>query len=80
MTEKLENPILEHLRVIRADIVTLGSKIDSLTVRVGSLEEHVTGRRRDLALLHGEIAATNQRLDHHEQHLDRIEKRLELAC
>jgi len=47
MTEELENLILEHLRAIRADIVTLGSKIDSLTVRVGSLEEHVAGLRRE---------------------------------
>ena len=32
---------------------TVELKIDSFTLRVGSLEEHVAGLRRDLALLRG---------------------------
>jgi len=46
---------------------------------VGSLEEHVAGLRRDLALIHGDMAAMSQRPDHHERRLEAIEKRLELA-
>jgi len=43
------------------------------------LEEHVAGVRRDLGLIHGDMAITNQRLDQHERRLERIEKRLALA-
>ena len=79
MTENVENLILEHLRGLRASVDGIDVKIDTITLRVGSLEEHVAGLRRDPALLHGYIAATNQRFEHHEQSLGRIEKRLELV-
>ncbi len=59
MIENVENLILEHLRGLRASLETVEGKIDTLTLRVGSLEEHIAGLRRDLALLHGDIAATN---------------------
>ena len=48
----VENLILEHLQSIRGDIASLALKMDILTSRVGSLEEHVAGLRRDLALIH----------------------------
>ena len=56
MADNVENLILEHLRSIRGDIASLALKMDILTSRVGSLEEHVAGLRRDLALIHGDIA------------------------
>ena len=79
MIENIRNLIIEHLRGLRASLNTVEGKIDTLTLRVGSLE-HVAGLRRDLALIHGDIAATNQRLDHHEQRLERIEKRLDSSA
>ena len=79
MTEKIENLILEHLRHIRSDIASLSGKVDTLTMRVGSLEEHTAGMRRDLALIHGDMVIMSQRLDQHERRLERIEKRLELT-
>jgi LAO/AO transport system kinase len=48
-------------------------------ITCSSLEEHVAGLRRDLALIHGDMVGMSQRLDHHERRLERIEKRLELA-
>jgi len=60
MTENVENLILEHLRNIRSDIASLAVKVDTLTMCVGSLEEHVAGMRHDLALIHGDMAIMSQ--------------------
>jgi cell division protein FtsB len=57
MGDNVESLILEHLRSIRGDIAALALKVDTLTTRVASLEEHVAGLRRDLALIHGDMAA-----------------------
>lgn len=78
MTENVENPILEHLRAIRATQDKHSHTLQELTVRVGSLESHVSGLRRDLALLHEDVAAINARLDRHERRLDHIERRLDI--
>ena len=37
-------------------ITSLANKADSLTMLISSLEEHVAAMRRDLALLHGDMA------------------------
>ena len=44
MAENIVHIILEHLRAIRSDIA-------DLKLRVGSLQEHVSGMRRDMGLL-----------------------------
>jgi len=83
MAENTENRILEHLRNLRNDVLTLRAEMhegfNDLKLRVSSLEEHTAGLRRDLALIHGDIANIHQRLDHHEKRLERIERRLELT-
>lgn len=79
MPENVENLILEHLRAIRGDISKLVHAVDDLRVRVGSIEEHIAGMRRDMSLLHGDIAITHKRLDGLESRVERIEKRLELS-
>jgi len=60
MADNVENSILEHLRSIRGDIASLALEMDILTSRVGSLEEHVAGLRRDLALVHEEMAGNRE--------------------
>lgn len=80
MTENVENIIIEHLRATRGDIAGLSSKIDTLTLRVHSLEDHVSTMRKDLANLHGDIMITHRHLDSLEGRVERIEKRLELAA
>lgn len=80
MTDNVENLILEHLRVIRGDVSKLVNAVDDLRIRIGSLEEHVAGMRRDMSLLHGDIAITHKRLDGLESRVERIEKRLELTA
>lgn len=71
MTENIENLILEQLRAIRGDIARVERKVDDLVLRVNSLEQKVGQLHVDLVNIHG-------RLDHHEQRLARIERRLEL--
>ena len=50
-----------------------------MKLRLGSLEEHVAGLRRDIGLLHSDIAVTHKRLDHHDERMGRIERRLEIT-
>ena len=60
MTESVENLILEHLRGLRGDMAGISTKIDNLTLRVHSLEDHVSTMRKDLANLHGDIMITHE--------------------
>lgn len=80
MAENIENLILEHLRGIRGPIDKLTVSVDESRMRIGSLEGHVAGLRRDFSLIHDDIAAIQVRLDHQEDRLSRIEKRLELTA
>jgi hypothetical protein len=74
MTDNVEDLILEHLRGIRSEVASLAAKVDTLTLRMGSLEEHVAELRRDLTLIHGDLAIMSHRLDLHERRLERIDK------
>ena len=82
MNEGVENLILEHLRALRGDMADVSTKIDTLTLRVHSLEDHVSTMRKDLANLHGDIMITHKRLDQIDERVERIEKRFDLvnAC
>jgi tetrahydromethanopterin S-methyltransferase subunit G len=72
MTEQVENLILEYLKAIRVDIALIKARLDDLTARVTSLENHV-------AIIVGDILRMNTRFDHLEMRIDRIERRLELV-
>ena len=50
MTDNVDSLIVEHLRAIRADVGVIRNDITDMKLRIGSLEEHVAGMRRDLAL------------------------------
>jgi septal ring factor EnvC (AmiA/AmiB activator) len=79
MSDNVENLILEHLRSIRGDIAGLGAKVDTLTLRVHSLEDHISIMGKSLANLHGDIMITHSRLDQVDARVERIERRLELT-
>jgi len=79
MTENIENLILEHLRALRAVMDRVGECLNDLKARVGQVEDHIAGMRRDLSTLHADIAITHKRLDGLESRVERIEKRLELV-
>lgn len=71
MTEQGENLILEHLRHIRGRVDQLAEDLDTIKLRLTSLETQVAG-------LHGDNAIAHQRMDRIEARLDRIERRLDL--
>ena len=81
--ENVENLVLEQIMALRNDVQTFRTEMmhahEELRTRVGCLESHVSGLRRDLGLLHEDIAAVNARLDRHERRLEVIERRLDLA-
>jgi len=79
MSDNVDNIIIEHLRAIRGDIAGLSTKIDTLVLRVHSLEDHVSTMRKDLANLHGDIMLTHGRLDQINERVEHIEKRLDLT-
>jgi len=53
MTDTIENLVLEHLRAIRGDLQALSNKMETLTLRIGSLEDHISAMRKDIAILGG---------------------------
>lgn len=71
MSENGENLILEHMRGICSSIDKLTVSVDESRMRVGSLEGHVAGLRRDFSLIHDDIAAMQVGLDHQEDRLSR---------
>lgn len=75
--------VLEQFRSLRNDVQTFRAEVmhanEELRTRIGAMESHVSGLRRDLALLHEDVAAINARLDRHERRLEVIEHRRELA-
>ncbi len=78
MAEQVDNLVLEHLRVIRADVAAMRSDLKENTTRLGRVEVSLAGMRRDLA--HEEEAAAEQglRIDALKDRIERIERRLEI--
>lgn len=54
MTDNIENSVLEHLRVIRAEMIGIHIDMGDIKLRMGSIEEHVASMRRDMSILHGD--------------------------
>ena len=79
MAPEVENLLLEHMRVIRAQLDDLTRGLGELRGRVSSIEHHLATIDRHLANVQGDIAMIHQRLDEQGIRLDRIERRLELT-
>jgi hypothetical protein len=71
MTEP-ENLILEHLRAIRGDMARMADRMETVSVEMTAMRQHLAGVVTIQEHDHTDIAALKVRLD-------RIEKRLELA-
>ena len=65
MAETPENPVLEHLRAIRADLAGLRTDMREVKVPLGILEQ--------------QYASLSRRLDLVCEGVERIERRLELT-
>jgi hypothetical protein len=71
MIADLENPVLEHLRVIGADSAALKSDVNEIKVQQTAMGQQLAG-------LTTAVYGGQGRLDKIENRLDRIERRLEL--
>ncbi len=69
---RVENPILEHLRAIRTDVAKLNNRMDTLAAEMTSVRQHLYGVVSLQDHDHVDLAAPKVRLD-------RVEDRLELA-
>jgi non-ribosomal peptide synthetase component E (peptide arylation enzyme) len=72
MNEKVENLILEHLRVMRADMSSMKEEMSGMRAEMLVMRQHMAGLLGSQVLHDGELATIKVRLD-------RIEKRLELS-
>ena len=72
MNEKVEKLILEHLRVMRADMSSMKDEMSGMRAELLVMRQHMAGLLGAQVLHDGELATIKVRLD-------RIEKRLELS-
>ena len=79
MTESVENLVLEHLRAMRGDMALIRDDIREIKMRLGNLENVVSGIKRDIADLYGETAAHHLRYDRLTDRIERIERRLDIT-
>ncbi|TXH37467.1 MAG: hypothetical protein E6Q98_06635 [Rhodospirillaceae bacterium] len=72
MTEDVSSLILEHLRAIRGDIADLKHRMDSIEIRMLSLEDHMRG-------LVSSVFDLQNRVGRMEVDLRQIKRRSDLA-
>jgi len=72
MNEGVENPVLDHLRAIRADMSAMKDEMSGMRAEMLIVRQHMAGLLGTQTLHDGEIATIKVRLG-------RIEKRLELV-
>ncbi len=73
MNEKVENLILEHLRVIRADMSSMKEEMSTMRAEMPIIRQHMAGLLGGQTLHDGEIASIKVRLDRIEKRLDPVE-------
>jgi hypothetical protein len=78
MTEKADQPVLEHLRAIRVDAASIKGDVREVKHRLTSLEGAVAGLKRDQAASYADAADQHARYDRLAERLERIELRLDL--
>ncbi len=71
MTDETTNLVLEQLRLIRASIDQIARDVSDIKIRLTILEGHVA------ALVLSDLRQTS-RMDHFDERLQRVERRLEL--
>ncbi len=72
MASNLENLVLEHLRHIRGKVDQIAEDVETVKMRLNSVERSVAGFHEDLAII-------SRRLDGVDGRINKVEKRLELA-
>lgn len=72
MTQEVENLVLEHLRAMRHSLRRLELDVSDIKIRVSATERHLGEQQL-------QMSAINICLDHLDERVSRIEKRLELV-
>ena len=79
MADNVENLMLEHLKRFQATLDRVEHRLDELTGRMANVEGSLASVIQHLGHLAGADASQQLAIDHVNQRLDRIERRLELA-
>jgi predicted nucleic acid-binding Zn-ribbon protein len=76
MSEEIDNIIIEHLKALRNELREFRqesrTEFETLKLRINAVERGIAGMHDDNATLH-------TRIDTVDSHINKIEKRLELA-
>lgn len=72
MSSNLENLVLEHLRPIRGKVDQIAEDVETVKMRLNSVERSVAGFHEDLVII-------SRRLDGVDGRINKVEKRLDLT-
>lgn len=72
MTAEMDNIVLEHLRHIRGKVDRISEDMETVKMRLNSVERSVAGFHDDLAII-------SRRLDMVDSRMNQVEARLEIA-
>jgi hypothetical protein len=73
MNEKVENLILEHLRLMRADIAAVKDEVTGIRAEMRSMKQHMAAFMSHEAAQDGDIAMVKLQLDRIGRRLDIVE-------
>lgn len=76
MTDGTETPVLEHLRLMRAELNIMCGDVREIKDGLTSVENTLASMKRDIGDLYIEVVGQNSRLD---WMVERIERRLDLV-
>lgn len=72
MSTEMDNLVLEHLRHIRGKVDRIAEDIETVKLRLNSVERSVAGFHDDLAII-------SRRLDQVDSRMNQVETRLDIA-
>ncbi|CAN7322554.1 hypothetical protein [Neorhizobium sp. LjRoot104] len=73
MNEKVENLILEHLPLMRADIVSLKDEMTGMRAEMRSMKQHMAAFMSHETVQDGDIATVKLQLERIGRRLDIVE-------
>ena len=78
MGDEPDSPVSVYLRRIDAKVDGIAGELRDVKARLGLIEVGMSGVRREIAFLSGSYATLSVRMDHFDERMARIERRLDL--